>query len=561
MNKIDKPTMNFIEKARLIHGDKYSYEKSVYVGRRDELTITCPDHGDFNQTPRKHLEGGGCECHKIVDIKSNTKSTIEEFIKKAIKKHGEKYSYEKAIYAGATTRLTITCPDHGDFDQTPTRHLNGGCAKCATDETALTTEGFIKRSMDRYDKMYSYEKTVYVRAKDMVTITCLKHGDFEQRAGGHLSNIGCAQCVMDNITQLVTSTPHTTDEFIKIANAVHDNKYSYEKTIYKNNKEKIIITCKDHDDFKQTPNAHTQGNGCKKCSNDGSASKWELEIRDYIKSIYYGETSYSNRTMIGLKEIDIYLPDLKIGIELNGMYWHSTKNKPKKYHIEKRKLCESAGVRLVSIWGDEWMNDQQKIKDYLKNMLVQPESRYYARKLEIRHVSTSEQVIFLGHNHFQGYTNNSICFGLYNKENNELIQLMSLKLKNANNRSYEIGRLCTKRNCVVIGGSEKLFKQLKSEVDGMWDTIISYNNLDKFTGEVYKKLGMELVSEGESYFYGKNNKRASRESMQKSKLINRFKKEGLDYEDKTEAMMADELGYLSYYTSGVNKWELKSNAN
>ena len=105
-------TEEFIKKAREVHGDKYDYSKVEYVKSKAKVTIICPEHGEFLQTPQKHLYGQGCpKCgHK-------SELTTEEFIKKAREVHGDKYDYSNVEYVDAKTNVCIICKQHGVFWQ------------------------------------------------------------------------------------------------------------------------------------------------------------------------------------------------------------------------------------------------------------------------------------------------------------------------------------------------------------------------------------------------------------------------------------------------------------
>ena len=130
MKKLD----NFIDKAIEKYGDKFDYSKVQYVNVDTKVVITCPEHGEFEQTPYKHLKGKhGCKrCGERAAAQSKF-STTEEFIAKAREVHGDKYSYENTIYTEARNKLTITCPIHGDFEQLASGHLAGyGCKKCTS---------------------------------------------------------------------------------------------------------------------------------------------------------------------------------------------------------------------------------------------------------------------------------------------------------------------------------------------------------------------------------------------------------------------------------------------
>jgi Zn finger protein HypA/HybF involved in hydrogenase expression len=114
----------FIVKAKCIHGDLYSYGKSEYITARKKITITCPHHGDFLQTPDKHLFGQGCPV-------CSGRRCQSRFVAKCIDVHGEKYIYDKVVFKNVQEKVLITCPLHGDFVQKPRSHLRGsGCPVC-----------------------------------------------------------------------------------------------------------------------------------------------------------------------------------------------------------------------------------------------------------------------------------------------------------------------------------------------------------------------------------------------------------------------------------------------
>ncbi len=259
-------TEDFIEQAREVHGDRYGYARSIYTSTMKKIIITCPEHGYFLQTPDTHLRGSGCPtCGLLARALSKTLTT-EEFIEKARATHGDKYGYGRTVYRGMNNKVTITCPEHGDFLQTSRDHSQGkGCIKCATTarvlSKTLTTEKFIKRARLVHGSKYNYGRTDYIRNLDKITITCPDHGDFSQLPGNHLAGKGCVKCSGTH--------SHTTDEFIEKARGVHDDKYNYDRTVYVSNKEKATITCPEHGDFQQTPSKHLQGQGCSKCSITG----------------------------------------------------------------------------------------------------------------------------------------------------------------------------------------------------------------------------------------------------------------------------------------------------
>lgn len=125
-------TNQWIEKARLVHGNKYDYSKVIYSKSSEKVCIICPEHGEFFQIATEHLKGKGCpRCgHITKGIKHS--SNIEEFVTKARRIHGEKYDYSKAVYLGIHNKIQIICPQHGPFEQEANSHLHGiGCPRCS----------------------------------------------------------------------------------------------------------------------------------------------------------------------------------------------------------------------------------------------------------------------------------------------------------------------------------------------------------------------------------------------------------------------------------------------
>ena len=208
--RFSSTTNEFIKKAHEIHGDKYDYSKVVYKKAIMPVTIICPIHGEFQQTPHDHLRYHGCpKCAHIQKIKSLS-STTEEFIKKAREVHGDKYEYSKTNYINANTKVCIICPEHGEFWQIPNSHISGsGCPKCVGKEQ-ITTEDFIKKAKEIHGDKYDYSKVVYKGVDTQVTIICPIHGEFQQTPYHHLNRKqGCPIC---NESQMEKNTAKFLDE-------------------------------------------------------------------------------------------------------------------------------------------------------------------------------------------------------------------------------------------------------------------------------------------------------------------------------------------------------------
>lgn len=198
-------TSEFIDKANSIHNGYYSYNKVIYKSAHKPITITCKLHGDFQQTPNSHLKGSECSICSLLKKKNPTnlpksKTLTEEFIKQGQLKHGfKKYDYSQSIYLNNKTKIIIGCKIHGWTQQFPNAHLNGvGCSKCANEETAKKNRKdityFLEKSKEVHGKKYSYKKATFVRMRNLTTIICSKHGEFQQAAYAHLRGQGCPKC-------------------------------------------------------------------------------------------------------------------------------------------------------------------------------------------------------------------------------------------------------------------------------------------------------------------------------------------------------------------------------
>ena len=278
----------FIEKAEKVHGEKYAYNKGIYVNSTTKICITCPEHGDFWQTPSNHLSGKGCpECADRAR-KEKKSSNTEEFKAKAEKIHKGKYSYDKSVYINARTPLTITCRVHGDFLQTPNKHLmGGGCPICAGNKK-MTTEEFLKKAMEVHGDEYVYDGE-YVDNRTPMKITCRIHGDFWQTPGNHLKGCKCPKCA--------GGVKYTKEDFIQKAEEVHGDDYIYDDVVYVNNQTPVNITCRKHGKFSQTPAHHLQGAGCPVCggSQKLSTETFIQKARVVHKDEYiYTDTDYIN---------------------------------------------------------------------------------------------------------------------------------------------------------------------------------------------------------------------------------------------------------------------------
>jgi len=257
-----------IAKMKEVHGDKYGYERFVFNGVSNKSIMTCPIHGDWEQTIGNHLQGKCCpRCAKA--RVSTLKLDTSTFIAQAKARHGDKYDYSKSVYVQARERLTITCPIHGDFLCSPDNHKRGkGCSPCgdikAAAKRSISEEEFKKRMVEEFGDLYDLSDIGYTGYDNRITLTCKVHGKFKATPTTLInSKSGCPKC---GKLKAAESRSYTTEQLLERAHAKHDNKYEYPEDM-RGILGKQRIICPIHGEFFQDLHSHINGgSGCPACA-------------------------------------------------------------------------------------------------------------------------------------------------------------------------------------------------------------------------------------------------------------------------------------------------------
>lgn len=281
-------------------------------------------------------------------------SNSETFREKAVWQHGNRYDYSSVEYVNSTTRVKIICEQHGPFWQLPNDHTGkaAGCPKCkneATGERCKTgTEAFIEKAVQIFGDYYDYSLVEYLSTRKPVTIICPRHGEFRKLPCLHINReSGCFECHLERIRKPKEKKVNyfdqfNTEYFIQKSREIHGNKYDYSKSEYVNNSTKVIITCKDHGDFEQKPNTHTNGSGCKDCRRIKlrklyQKSKEEFEEESII--IHGNKYDYSNVVYVSNKhKVEIVCPD-------HGSFWQKPNN-----HLYAEYGCPTCAEKEANGW-------------------------------------------------------------------------------------------------------------------------------------------------------------------------------------------------------------------
>lgn len=371
-----------IRRFREVHGDFYDYSKVVYINDRTKVCIICPIHGEFWQEPQSHYrQRCGCPLCGIKATATKRNVGTEKFIEKAKQIHCDKYDYSKVKYVKNKDKVCIVCKKCGqEFWQTPNSHLYGrGCPTCSRtivgDKNRKDTEHFIKLARSVHGDKYIYDKSVYVSNQTKVTITCRKHGDFEQLPANHTQGAGCPMCKAELLSETRRSN---TNAFILKAKEVHGNNFDYSLVDYVKKDEKVKIICnKCGCVFEQTPNSHLNGTGCPNCQ----SSKGEERIAKFLKD---NNIEFKRQYRIvpndlfcatKLFKVDFYLTELNIIVEYNGEQHYMPIShfggvqKYEKQHerdLVLRQYCIDNKIKLIEIPYTEFDNIEEILSKELK---------------------------------------------------------------------------------------------------------------------------------------------------------------------------------------------------
>jgi hypothetical protein len=225
---------------------------------------------------------------------------------------------------------------------------------------------------------------------------------------------------------------------------------------------------------------------------------------------------------IAPKELDIFIPSKRIAIEYCGLYWHSEKKVDKKYHYEKYLKCAAAGVRLIQIFEDEWIQQQDICKSRIRHAVGLTDQSVFARKCTIAPISGADYKAFVNKHHIQGYVPATIKVGAFYQ--NKLVAVMSfgsyrpIYRKKVAVDEYELLRFCANGN--IPGIASRLLKYFEQHYRPQ--KVVSYCDLRWGTGVVYERLGFEYSHHtGLNYWYTNNGvNRYHRSKFTKSKISN-----------------------------------------
>ena len=257
----------------------------------------------------------------------------------------------------------------------------------------------------------------------------------------------------------------------------------------------------------KTLQAYERGSRCYKCV-PISKSNWELEVHNFVRQVCPDAIS-GDRNILSPKEIDVYVPSRKIGIECHGLYWHSEARPdaeidPKK-HVKKLELAAEKGIRLIQIFYDEWRDKRELIQDMITYRLGYQKERVKTWSTKVIELDEKERSTFFNSTHIAGSTPCKMAWGLRDR-NGRIVAAISLRVPRHLKKysgQIEVARFSTLPGCSVPGGLSKLLSVAKSwSQDNGYKHIMTYVDRRIGTGDGWMKAGFVHVGKtAPDYWY------------------------------------------------------------
>lgn len=361
----------FLTRSRELHGDKYDYRLVESYRSRSQVPIICPHHGRFEQVVSQHLKGHGCRSCAAAKSAADQTQTLDQFLSKCRKVHGDRYDYSLVSDYGYGSKATIICATHGPFQQLVHNHLAGrGCVQCPRAKRTKSLEGFLRDARKVHGDIYDYSDATYASSHVKLSISCRTHGPFECTPANHLGReSGCPKCaeLRRNMDQ---------PKFISKCRHLHGDSLDFSAAVYTGWCEKVEVICPRHGKFCIRTDSLFKGAGCKQCKRKGgystAAFSW-LEDMERLDGTTIQHAANDGEYSIAETRFraDGYSANLNKIYEYQGDYHHGN---PRVFKDRERphrnlKMCmgelydrtrkrqrriEDLGYQYEEIWEDEW---------------------------------------------------------------------------------------------------------------------------------------------------------------------------------------------------------------
>jgi hypothetical protein len=491
--------------------EDYTLISEEYANNKSHLAYRCDKGHEHKMSYGKFKAGRRCPtCARDRHKGRKREKTSLSLAKKEFLSLG--YSPLFTSFSGTHSPLPFKCSE-GHTTTIRLKDLRSGsrCSYCAGNSRLSfeqVKEEFVKAG-------YTLVSTKYKNSRLPLDYLCSEGHNSAISLSNLRSGNKCPRCSSQlTSSKLKLSLEQVYKEFDKAGFKPLFKKYSsaHERLPFiceKGHKHSISISCLNN------------GVSCRFCSKSGS-SRAEREIAEFCKEL--GNTLTNDRSVINPYELDIYFPEKKVAIEYCGLYWHSevSGKKHRSYHYRKMMKCAEKGIRLITVFEDEYFLRREVVLSRIKNAVGESGNRVYARKCIVRSISTFQSAEFLDKYHLQGSTQAKVAYGIFSQDC--MVGVMtggSLTRKHVTReKTLELKRMCFLPDTVVVGGASKLFKRLIEYArNNRYNYIRSYQDMRYGNphSPVYLQMGFKVISESKyTPHYVKGGKRHRNFSLRKT---------------------------------------------
>lgn len=478
------------------------------------------------------------------------------------------------------TKLIWSCEIHGEYSQSIEEHLKRPyCPKCASAKSREKGHQN-RRAKNPFSPLLlssltekSREDLIngVVTLSDSLSFYCEQHDVVYKQIAYHFisGNKGCPFCKRERMAKALQKSKRENNPYPQwFLSELSPKDYNRVLSGELSTNDKAEFVCPKHGVYSQVIYTHINGTtgdpkcGCPSCAAEISkyGSREESEVREFLSS--FTEVQKVRGLIKGPHgynmELDMYLPEFKLAVEFNGLYFHSYENLTKKlepsvakrYHLYKTEECLKKGITLIHLWEDDWCLRKSVVQNMLLSKIGKlNRERVYARNTTCRELSSEEASIFLLNNHIQGPCSGS-HFGLF--LNGVLLSVMSMVKAPSNTQdsgSVILNRYATVPTHFVVGGFEKL---LEHATKG-YKTVVSYADREISVGKLYERQGFKLCGvTPPDYKYVLNHQRVHKFNLRKEV----FKKSHMFYDESlSESELAVANGIIKVYGCGLLKYK------
>jgi DNA-directed RNA polymerase subunit RPC12/RpoP len=464
--------------------EKYTLLSDAYVNAQTKLDVICPEGHKWKVCLADFNRGYRCKY-----CAGNVRLTIE-YVREYFENEG--YTLVSNAYRNTSYKLDVVCPKGHRWSVSFGNFKNGGvrCPYCSNR---------VKKTLKEVKSIFAAEgyevlDTEYINNSTDLTVVCPSKKHIWKVPFTRFYYAGC-RCPYCSGMAKNKNIEDVSDYFAAAG-------YTLLSDTWDGNKVKLKAVCPEGHIVNITWNDFQQGIRCVECSGNGK-SREEEELFCVVEGLGV-DVVRNTRSIISPKELDIYIPSKKLAIEYCGLYWHSevAGAKNRKYHRNKLDLCKEKGIRLITIFGDEYNNRPDVVISRIKNALGFSDVRVFARKCKVELINKQVGNTFLEKYHLQGSISSKYYVGLF--YNDELVSVISF---GAPARAHvrkpgriELKRMCSKPGVSIVGGFSKMLSFSKRFlIDNGVEEIISYCDMRwADLVPVYEKLGFTLLRESKA---------------------------------------------------------------